>query len=591
MQPIDGQNVCTQRYLTPRFPRSELPQFGRQEFDRFLVPCKCCNFTNSVFQVMPMTLNPSIKTLILKYNDFHSVDASFHFYPELTLVDLSSNELVSVPDRAFASQRRLQELRLGGNKISELTEKTFSGLSRLQSLDLSHNFLERLDNRVFKPLKSMKELNLESNRISEVEQRAFAGCSNLVSLNLGDNLLSKVPKDAFSHLTHLAELKLAGNSLRVITDSSFPSLPSLALLSLAGNLIEKIHDRGFTRVASVTRLDLHDNALYQVPTPALQAFSSLHSLSLGQNKFTVIQAGALGGLNKLKKLEIQGCPDLVEVSEDALAECLDLETLRISSNRRLVHLHPSSLGLLPSLRSLDLSNNALTNVSPSLAPWMALTSLDLSGNPWTCDCDSSFLRSAIINSVNQSESVRVVRCWNPPELRDRDLAFLKLDCSVVQSPNTDPGVQTTGYVGVLAVVVSVVVVSLVLLSAMVMVVTRKRMGSCLKGLHGRQRLPAAKEVLQYPEEREPRYVSSHHPTLRGGTYSPVIRVNPGFQQAGLLRHDQYFLTLARQTDSLLYSDSDFAIDPKTERVYRVQQPPEMIYQAVSDTQSDPVSDI
>ena len=107
----------------------------------------------SYLQVMPMTLNPSIKTLILKYNDFHSVDASFHFYPELTLVDLSSNELVSVPDRAFASQRRLQELRLGGNKISELTEKTFSGLSKLESLDLSHNFLERLENRVFKPLK------------------------------------------------------------------------------------------------------------------------------------------------------------------------------------------------------------------------------------------------------------------------------------------------------------------------------------------------------------------------------------------------------------------------------------------------------
>ena len=43
---------------------------------------------------MPMTLNPAIKTLILKYNDFHSVDASFNFYPELELVDLSSNQLV-----------------------------------------------------------------------------------------------------------------------------------------------------------------------------------------------------------------------------------------------------------------------------------------------------------------------------------------------------------------------------------------------------------------------------------------------------------------------------------------------------------------
>ena len=40
-----------------------------------------------MFQVMPMTLNPSIRTLILKYNDFHSVDASFNFYPELELVD------------------------------------------------------------------------------------------------------------------------------------------------------------------------------------------------------------------------------------------------------------------------------------------------------------------------------------------------------------------------------------------------------------------------------------------------------------------------------------------------------------------------
>ena len=100
------------------------------------------------FQVMPMTLNPAIKTLILKYNDFHSVDASFNFYPELELVDLSSNQLVrpkklsnnkiltnkysqvAIPDRAFSSQRRLQELRLGGNKISELTDRTLAGLTR-----------------------------------------------------------------------------------------------------------------------------------------------------------------------------------------------------------------------------------------------------------------------------------------------------------------------------------------------------------------------------------------------------------------------------------------------------------------------------
>ena len=75
-----------------------------------------------------MTLNPGISTLILRHNDFHSVDASLNFYPELLLLDLSDNELVSIPDRAFISQRQLIELKLKSNKISELTEKTFSGL-------------------------------------------------------------------------------------------------------------------------------------------------------------------------------------------------------------------------------------------------------------------------------------------------------------------------------------------------------------------------------------------------------------------------------------------------------------------------------
>ena len=72
-----------------------------------------------------MTLNPSIRTIILKHNDFHSVDASFNFYTELELVDLPENQL---PDRAFHSHRKLIELCINGKKIDRVTNKTFSGL-------------------------------------------------------------------------------------------------------------------------------------------------------------------------------------------------------------------------------------------------------------------------------------------------------------------------------------------------------------------------------------------------------------------------------------------------------------------------------
>merc|ERR1719318_396634 len=102
---------------------------------------------------MPMTLNPSLKVLILKHNNFHSVDASLNFYQELELVDLSLNHLVSIPDRAFSNQRRLVELRISSNKISELSERTFSGLGKLQVLNLGENLLDHLPNRVFKGLK------------------------------------------------------------------------------------------------------------------------------------------------------------------------------------------------------------------------------------------------------------------------------------------------------------------------------------------------------------------------------------------------------------------------------------------------------
>merc|ERR1712013_359515 len=132
-----------------------------------------CVETN--LEVMPMTLNPSMKTLILKYNNFHSVDASFNFYQDLEHVDLSSNHLVAIPDRAFSNQRKLLQLRISDNKISKISENTFSGLVKLQVLNLSENLLDVLPIRAFKVLKSLKELNLRSNTISEINKRSFAG--------------------------------------------------------------------------------------------------------------------------------------------------------------------------------------------------------------------------------------------------------------------------------------------------------------------------------------------------------------------------------------------------------------------------------
>jgi len=126
--------------------------------DTLVVTCIEANL-----DVIPITLNPSIQRLVLKYNRIKTVDAAFQFYGELKYVDLSYNHLVSIPTRSFEAQRKLVELHLNHNKISSVSNKTFVGLRALTVLSLRGNYLEELPERLFSLLPQLEELDLGQN--------------------------------------------------------------------------------------------------------------------------------------------------------------------------------------------------------------------------------------------------------------------------------------------------------------------------------------------------------------------------------------------------------------------------------------------
>ena len=54
---------------------------------------------NSELEVLPITLNPGIQRLQLQRNNIRAVDAALGFYAQLQYLDMSNNQLISLPDR------------------------------------------------------------------------------------------------------------------------------------------------------------------------------------------------------------------------------------------------------------------------------------------------------------------------------------------------------------------------------------------------------------------------------------------------------------------------------------------------------------
>lgn len=364
-----------------------------------LCPDKCtCDDVNLIvtciragLEVMPNTLNPRLQTIVYKHNNFPMVDVSLRFLAELVKVDLSHNHIVSVTNNAFASQANLKTLHLDSNKIGQISNKTFLGLSRLEVLSLRSNEISELPQNLFMFASQLKRIDLSRNRISVVHDQAFARLENVGVLHLEDNYLNSIPTEAFRHIPSLAELYLSGNPLVSIAANAFLPFKSLTVLDMSSCRIENIDDLGFRNLGPLRRLKLADNNLTDVPTGALRNLPALRFLDIGRNPFDTIRPNALRFLGKLKHLTITGCPRLTEILPNAFSGCMDLESVTISMNRALVRIAGDAFDAMPTLHHLNLADNRLRHLPESLVSWPLLRSLDLSGNPWQCDCDLIFI--------------------------------------------------------------------------------------------------------------------------------------------------------------------------------------------------------
>ncbi|KAK7017980.1 hypothetical protein SK128_003665 [Halocaridina rubra] len=318
----------------------------------------------------------------------------------LEKLNVSHNYISDLGQNTFTESRRLRILDVTNNSLTELGNDV-QGLLSLQGLFMSYNYVSTLKNTTFHNLPNLSVLDFSNNGLQTFEPGTFYNMESLVTLDLRNNNLVELNPESFKALYSLRELHVCKNQISVIKDFAFIDLPSLRSLEMQDNVITEIGDHAFQNMPSLNFLNLSRNGLQDVPADALARLSSLDVLDLSWNYVLEITDLSFQRLEWLTVLMLHD-NDLCRLSNGAFSKQRALRVLTLHNNQ-LRRLHLQALGIT--------------------MPGLSL--LDMSGNPFQCDCDLVWLKEYLNEDPNDHRIPRrailgdnlrgVPVCAAPPE--------------------------------------------------------------------------------------------------------------------------------------------------------------------------------
>ena len=404
------------------------------------VRCRCSSSVvlcdQGGFSFLPPALDKRIEVLELSGtwdspNNIQTIDVRFSLFPKLLELSVTHSRVKVIQDKVLSYLPALEKLNLSRNQISGIDENTFHGLTQLRVLDLHSNNIGIL-HRDYLVLSSLQYLDLRNNKLSNLPDGIFSWVHNLRTLYLSGNNLEEFG-NILLNLYYLEELRLDNCKIQSMLTSTFSSTPNLISVNLENNYIIGLSQTAFHRLTKLRNISLAGNKIERLSNTNFNGLK-LHTLNLSANKIAYIPIGAFDylevssldlsyneiahlfegtfdhSISSLKYLDLSDNP-IQNLQKRIYWKLKNLETLKLSKIG-LRELDVGFLNGLESLKHLDLTRNYLENIPEIVArKFSQLHSIDLSHNPWVCNCYIQPLRKVLLLLINyRPESAHLNGC-------------------------------------------------------------------------------------------------------------------------------------------------------------------------------------
>ena len=354
----------------------------------WMIAGQACEWMGVVCETGPWPRN--VRKIILIDNDVGgNIPGELSFLTELEELVVQTtatagyfNVVEGFLPSALGDLANLKVLRISGHEIRGPIPNEWANLESLEVLDLSRNLLDGRVPDVIGSMSTLKEIDLSSNDFLGSIPQTFGNLINLEKLDLGSNKFSGPIPQNIGQLQKLTLLDLRENNFSGSIPASLGSLPDLISLTLTDNELEGPPPPSVIQLASQLSICslaqqspqfcIPDNSMYRaegatdlcgVPFDSSCSFCS-SSQSNGNGSCSTLESifyktEGINWANQSGWLSSSDPCDWYGLS------CTDgdVNTLSLPGNNLAGDI-PEEIGELPSLTSLDLSDNALTGPLP-----------------------------------------------------------------------------------------------------------------------------------------------------------------------------------------------------------------------------------